>query len=181
VLHGFIRRGHRGFVLGLEKQRRDGECKLFISLIVPAGAAFLSLGILDSALDDNTGSFSTTVFEMDDYGFAGDNTFFMHAPLGFTSNAFLGDQTAYKSLVWLAVGLLTLVDIRQQDLCLGTSASSSPTELRILAVLLQELKDKTSLTNNSIETRSPTSSRMVGTRDSFLVKCCLNHLTVRGQ
>jgi len=55
----------------------------YITLIVPAGAAFMSLGISDAVLNDNSGSFSFTAFQMDtDYlgfmaglGWAGDNGF----------------------------------------------------------------------------------------------------------
>jgi len=53
----------------------------YVTLIAPSGAAFMSLGISDAVLNDNTGSFSFTAFQMDtDYlgftaglGWAGDN------------------------------------------------------------------------------------------------------------
>lgn len=52
----------------------------FILLTVPVGAAFLSLGINDSILRDNTGSFSLTAFQIDSEGWAGDQAPFFHFP-----------------------------------------------------------------------------------------------------
>ena len=66
----------------------------FITLRVPTGATTLSLGINDTDLHDNTGSFSFTAIVPDALGWAGDVDPFAHYPMGplCLSSAFGGDQ-----------------------------------------------------------------------------------------
>ena len=68
-----------------------------IALLAPAGAAFLSMGINDSVLRDNTGSFSLTVTTIDGI-FAtdiiqGNKDYFVRYPLGIVSPALFMDTT----------------------------------------------------------------------------------------
>jgi len=82
-----------------------------IELLAPTGATKLSLGINDTILRDNTGSFSLTVVQMDGtFDWFGDEGFFKQYPVGISAPAGLRDQTALgtphainiKQLVFLA-------------------------------------------------------------------------------
>lgn len=80
----------------------------FITLIAPANAAQLSLGINDSILRDNTGSFSMTAIQLDTASgppmVIGGVAPFKHFPNGLPNpcTAFIADSYApFSGLVWL--------------------------------------------------------------------------------
>lgn len=72
----------------------------FITLVVPAGATFLSMGIIDTILRDNTGSFTMNTVVVDglfvgiDGGWFGDTSYFVQYPSGQASPGALRDQTS---------------------------------------------------------------------------------------
>jgi hypothetical protein len=87
-----------------------------IALIAPAGAAFLSLGIDDTILRDNTGSFGLTVFVAPAFDFRGDQTFFTRFPVGAVCSGMLGDNSTVKPIVFIAPSFTPLYDIRPLSL-----------------------------------------------------------------
>lgn len=91
-----------------------GTANSMIGLVAPAGAAFLSIGIVDTILRDNTGSFvmSTAVYDGlyigIDSGWFGDTGYFMQYPVGQCTPAAFRDQTSlygtnFKATVLIAV------------------------------------------------------------------------------
>jgi len=75
----------------------------YITIPVPASAAFLSLGISDGVLNDNTGSYSLTAFQFANEGFftstgwLGDRGFFRQFPAGQVSPESMKDFTSFQS------------------------------------------------------------------------------------
>jgi len=75
-----------------------------IALKVPPGATTLSLGINDTDLHDNTGSFSITAVVVDAVGWQGSADPFVRYPVGPQPQpAFGGDQTKLKTNVAVSV------------------------------------------------------------------------------
>jgi hypothetical protein len=74
----------------------------FISLQAPAGAAFLSLGINDTQLSDNTGSFTFDVVLSDTFGWFGDVSPFARVPFGALGGPLFGGDNIIKGSVFFA-------------------------------------------------------------------------------
>jgi hypothetical protein len=70
-----------------------------ISLRVPKNATALSLGINDTQLFDNTGSFSVTAYVLDSMGWAGDGGFFNNYPFGQCFPGAGADHAILKSAI----------------------------------------------------------------------------------
>ncbi len=80
-----------------------------ISLTAPAAAAFVSIGIMDTVLWDNSGSFATTVYVFDSAsGYTGDQTFQTRYPIGIACPANSADFM--KPAVFMEASFAPLLD-----------------------------------------------------------------------
>jgi hypothetical protein len=86
----------------------------FITLTVPVGATFLSMGIVDTILRDNTGSFTMSTVAIDglfvgiDNGWFGDTGYFVQYPVGQVTPGALRDQTNLSGTNLKATVLLSV-------------------------------------------------------------------------
>jgi hypothetical protein len=90
-----------------------------ISLVAPVGAAFLSMGIMDTLLEDNTGSFVTSVAMLESGGFGGytgasgspDTTLESRYPVGICCCGFEPDHDVHLTFtVYMACTFVPLVN-----------------------------------------------------------------------
>lgn len=88
-----------------------------IGMVAPAGAAFISMGINDTILRDNTGSFSLTVFEWDDTFLEAptsltNQNWFVQYPMWSGAAGTIMDVTAVKPLIFYrSIPSLYLADL----------------------------------------------------------------------
>lgn len=96
----------------------------YVAFVVPPGAAFLSLGINDTILRDNTGSFSMTAYDLDCEVYVGDATSPNRYPVGIQSAGMGGDQ--YKSTVYMQPSFVPLYDTSPLGLLSGYAGQLWP-------------------------------------------------------